>query len=127
MCVCVTRQCVYVCLCVRVCNCVCPCVFVYVRACVCVRVCAYMRICVQACVCVCITPTKPFESSLKAVCTLLPEITSAIAACQCSCMYNLQLAIMYNLVFSPKGSDCGLVNVNIPTSGAEIGGAFGEY
>ncbi|XP_014662404.1 PREDICTED: alpha-aminoadipic semialdehyde dehydrogenase-like [Priapulus caudatus] len=25
----------------------------------------------------------------------------------------------------PKGSDCGLVNVNIPTSGAEIGGAFG--
>ena len=27
----------------------------------------------------------------------------------------------------PKGSDCGLINVNIPTSGAEIGGAFGEY
>lgn len=25
----------------------------------------------------------------------------------------------------PAGSDCGLVNVNIPTSGAEIGGAFG--
>lgn len=25
----------------------------------------------------------------------------------------------------PKGSDCGVVNVNIPTSGAEIGGAFG--
>merc|ERR1712038_185585 len=25
----------------------------------------------------------------------------------------------------PKGSDCGLVNINIPTSGAEIGGAFG--
>eukprot|EP00003_Mantamonas_plastica_P030410 TRINITY_DN7541_c0_g1_i1.p1 TRINITY_DN7541_c0_g1~~TRINITY_DN7541_c0_g1_i1.p1 ORF type:complete len:438 (+),score=162.53 TRINITY_DN7541_c0_g1_i1:49-1362(+) len=25
----------------------------------------------------------------------------------------------------PLGSDCGLVNVNIPTSGAEIGGAFG--
>ncbi|XP_064607704.1 alpha-aminoadipic semialdehyde dehydrogenase-like [Liolophura sinensis] len=24
-----------------------------------------------------------------------------------------------------KGSDCGVVNVNIPTSGAEIGGAFG--
>ena len=34
---------------------------------------------------------------------------------------------MHRLVFSPKGSDCGLVNVNIPTSGAEIGGAFGEY
>jgi hypothetical protein len=26
---------------------------------------------------------------------------------------------------SPKGSDCGIVNVNIPTNGAEIGGAFG--
>ena len=25
----------------------------------------------------------------------------------------------------PKGSDCGIVNFNIPTSGAEIGGAFG--
>jgi len=25
----------------------------------------------------------------------------------------------------PKGSDCGIVNVNIGTSGAEIGGAFG--
>uniref|UniRef100_A0A2K5F772 aldehyde dehydrogenase (NAD(+)) n=1 Tax=Aotus nancymaae TaxID=37293 RepID=A0A2K5F772_AOTNA len=25
----------------------------------------------------------------------------------------------------PKGSDCGIVNVNIPTSGAEIGGVFG--
>jgi len=27
---------------------------------------------------------------------------------------------------SPKGSDCGIVNVNIPTNGAEIGGAFGK-
>jgi aldehyde dehydrogenase (NAD+) len=26
---------------------------------------------------------------------------------------------------SPRGSDCGIVNVNIGTSGAEIGGAFG--
>ena len=25
----------------------------------------------------------------------------------------------------PHGSDCGIVNVNIPTNGAEIGGAFG--
>ena len=32
---------------------------------------------------------------------------------------------VFSFVFSPKGSDCGLVNVNIPTSGAEIGGAFG--
>lgn len=26
---------------------------------------------------------------------------------------------------SPLGSDCGIANVNIPTNGAEIGGAFG--
>ena len=25
----------------------------------------------------------------------------------------------------PRGSDCGIVNVNVGTSGAEIGGAFG--
>jgi len=25
----------------------------------------------------------------------------------------------------PNGSDCGLVNVNVPTNGAEVGGAFG--
>ena len=29
------------------------------------------------------------------------------------------------LFLSPEGSDCGLANVNIGTSGAEIGGAFG--
>ena len=29
------------------------------------------------------------------------------------------------LFLSAEGSDCGIVNVNIGTSGAEIGGAFG--
>jgi aldehyde dehydrogenase (NAD+) len=29
------------------------------------------------------------------------------------------------LFLSPRGSDCGIANVNIGTSGAEIGGAFG--
>jgi aldehyde dehydrogenase (NAD+) len=29
------------------------------------------------------------------------------------------------LFLSAKGSDCGIANVNIGTSGAEIGGAFG--
>ena len=29
------------------------------------------------------------------------------------------------ILYRPKGSDCGIINVNIPTSGAEIGGAFG--
>lgn len=28
-------------------------------------------------------------------------------------------------LYRPMGSDCGIVNVNIPTNGAEIGGAFG--
>ena len=30
-----------------------------------------------------------------------------------------------NLWTGPNGSDCGICNVNIPTNGAEIGGAFG--
>jgi aldehyde dehydrogenase (NAD+) len=29
------------------------------------------------------------------------------------------------LFCSPAGSDCGIANVNLGTSGAEIGGAFG--
>ncbi|MGD8562070.1 MAG: aldehyde dehydrogenase family protein [Desulfarculaceae bacterium] len=29
------------------------------------------------------------------------------------------------LFLSPQGSDCGIANVNVGTSGAEIGGAFG--
>ena len=29
------------------------------------------------------------------------------------------------IFLSPMGSDCGIANVNIGTSGAEIGGAFG--
>ena len=36
------------------------------------------------------------------------------------------LAALRCVYFRPKGSDCGIVNVNIPTSGAEIGGAFGK-
>ncbi len=32
---------------------------------------------------------------------------------------------LLELIFRPLGSDCGLVNVNSGTSGAEIGGAFG--
>jgi aldehyde dehydrogenase (NAD+) len=35
---------------------------------------------------------------------------------------NLQIAEAF---LSPRGSDCGIANVNIGTSGAEIGGAFG--
>ena len=39
-------------------------------------------------------------------------------------MFSKNLANMYQWT-GPNGSDCGLVNVNIGTSGAEIGGAFG--
>jgi aldehyde dehydrogenase (NAD+) len=35
---------------------------------------------------------------------------------------NIQEA---HIFLSAKGSDCGIANVNIGTSGAEIGGAFG--
>ncbi|KAG6476525.1 hypothetical protein ZIOFF_065767 [Zingiber officinale] len=36
-----------------------------------------------------------------------------------------QTVIVTGLSDLPHGSDCGIVNVNIPTNGAEIGGAFG--
>uniref|UniRef100_A0A0A9Z803 aldehyde dehydrogenase (NAD(+)) n=1 Tax=Lygus hesperus TaxID=30085 RepID=A0A0A9Z803_LYGHE len=41
-----------------------------------------------------------------------------------SSLFTNNLADLFKWV-GPKGSDCGIVNVNIPTSGAEIGGAFG--
>jgi aldehyde dehydrogenase family 7 protein A1 len=41
-----------------------------------------------------------------------------------SSMFTKNLANMFEWV-GPNGSDCGIVNCNIPTSGAEIGGAFG--
>ncbi|XP_067931480.1 alpha-aminoadipic semialdehyde dehydrogenase-like [Watersipora subatra] len=41
-----------------------------------------------------------------------------------SSLFTRDLQRMYKWL-GPKGSDCGIVNVNIPTSGAEIGGAFG--
>lgn len=41
-----------------------------------------------------------------------------------SSLFTRDLANVFKWI-GPKGSDCGIVNVNIPTSGAEIGGAFG--
>ena len=32
-----------------------------------------------------------------------------------------------SVTISEAGSDCGIVNVNLPTNGAEIGGAFGMF
>ncbi len=58
------------------------------------------------------------------------DIEAAIAI-QNNVPQGLSSAIMTNnlreseLFLSPNGSDCGIANVNIGTSGAEIGGAFG--
>jgi aldehyde dehydrogenase family 7 protein A1 len=41
-----------------------------------------------------------------------------------SSIFTADLGNMFKWI-GPKGSDCGIVNINIPTSGAEIGGAFG--
>ncbi|EFX66442.1 hypothetical protein DAPPUDRAFT_302712 [Daphnia pulex] len=41
-----------------------------------------------------------------------------------SSMFTQNLGQIFKWL-GPKGSDCGIVNVNIGTSGAEIGGAFG--
>ncbi len=41
-----------------------------------------------------------------------------------SALFTKNLQSMYKWV-GPQGSDCGIVNCNIGTSGAEIGGAFG--
>ena len=58
------------------------------------------------------------------------DVTAAIQL-QNDVKQGLSSAIMTNdireaeLFLSQKGSDCGIANVNIGTSGAEIGGAFG--
>ncbi|MBT8221552.1 MAG: aldehyde dehydrogenase family protein, partial [Eudoraea sp.] len=58
------------------------------------------------------------------------EVTNAIAI-QNDVVQGLSSAIMTNNLreaeafLSATGSDCGIANVNIGTSGAEIGGAFG--
>ncbi len=58
------------------------------------------------------------------------DVTNAIAI-QNGVAQGLSSAIMTNnlreaeLFLSANGSDCGIANVNIGTSGAEIGGAFG--
>jgi aldehyde dehydrogenase (NAD+) len=58
------------------------------------------------------------------------EVTNAIAV-QNNVVQGLSSAIMTNNLrdaekfLSAAGSDCGIANVNIGTSGAEIGGAFG--
>ncbi|KAJ1555031.1 Alpha-aminoadipic semialdehyde dehydrogenase [Nowakowskiella sp. JEL0078] len=41
-----------------------------------------------------------------------------------SSVFTEDLTNIFNWI-GPSGSDCGIVNVNVPTNGAEIGGAFG--
>ena len=41
-----------------------------------------------------------------------------------SALFTASIGNLFRWI-GPAGSDCGIVNVNIPTSGAEIGGAFG--
>lgn len=42
-----------------------------------------------------------------------------------SSIFTNNLETIFSKWLGPQGSDCGIVNVNIPTNGAEIGGAFG--
>jgi aldehyde dehydrogenase family 7 member A1 len=52
------------------------------------------------------------------------EINNSVAQGLSSSLFTNTPAYMHKWT-GPHGSDCGIVNVNIPTSGAEIGGAFG--
>ena len=63
-----------------------------------------------------ITPFKDLESAIERQNNVDQGLSSAIFT------NNLQDA---ELFLSAAGSDCGIANVNIGTSGAEIGGAFG--
>nr|MCH9744571.1 aldehyde dehydrogenase family protein [Gammaproteobacteria bacterium] len=63
-------------------------------------------------------------------CMSFDTIEQAIQLQNQSC-YGLSSALFTNnlqhseLFLSSQGSDCGIANINIGTSGAEIGGAFG--
>ena len=52
------------------------------------------------------------------------EMQNAVGAGLSSCIFTLNMREAEQFL-SAAGSDCGIANVNIATSGAEIGGAFG--
>lgn len=52
------------------------------------------------------------------------EINNAVPQGLSSSIFTRRPEIIFKWI-GPHGSDCGIVNVNIPTNGAEIGGAFG--
>ncbi|KAI8912769.1 Aldehyde/histidinol dehydrogenase [Gorgonomyces haynaldii] len=52
------------------------------------------------------------------------KINNAVPQGLSSSMFTKDMSNVFKWT-GPNGSDCGIVNVNIPTNGAEIGGAFG--
>jgi aldehyde dehydrogenase (NAD+) len=52
------------------------------------------------------------------------RLHNAVGACLTSSTFTLDIREAETFI-SPTGSDCGIANVNIGPSGAEIGGAFG--
>ncbi|RCV11838.1 hypothetical protein SETIT_2G218400v2 [Setaria italica] len=52
------------------------------------------------------------------------EINNSVPQGLSSSIFTKRPEIIFKWL-GPHGSDCGIVNVNIPTNGAEIGGAFG--
>ncbi|KAG8050088.1 hypothetical protein GUJ93_ZPchr0009g2404 [Zizania palustris] len=52
------------------------------------------------------------------------EINNSVSQGLSSSIFTRRPDIIFKWI-GPHGSDCGIVNVNIPTNGAEIGGAFG--
>lgn len=52
------------------------------------------------------------------------EINNSVPQGLSSSIFTKRPDIIFKWL-GPHGSDCGIVNVNIPTNGAEIGGAFG--
>lgn len=52
------------------------------------------------------------------------EINNSVPQGLSSSIFTRKPEVIFKWI-GPHGSDCGIVNVNIPTNGAEIGGAFG--
>eukprot|EP00252_Welwitschia_mirabilis_P011671 TRINITY_DN2600_c0_g1_i1.p1 TRINITY_DN2600_c0_g1~~TRINITY_DN2600_c0_g1_i1.p1 ORF type:complete len:511 (-),score=86.03 TRINITY_DN2600_c0_g1_i1:188-1720(-) len=52
------------------------------------------------------------------------EINNSVSQGLSSSLFTKRPDAIFKWI-GPHGSDCGIVNVNIPTNGAEIGGAFG--
>ncbi|GJQ83196.1 hypothetical protein Trydic_g18222 [Trypoxylus dichotomus] len=59
-------------------------------------------------------------NNLKEAISWNNEVTQGLS----SSLFTQSLSNVFEWL-GPKGSDCGIVNINIPTSGAEIGCAFG--